>query len=135
MALALSPDGQTLAAGCGQELVLFTVGPSALTLRGRASAHLDPVQSIAWTPDGKRLITGAFRRVLVWNATSLAPEREILGGLTDRITALQVLPDGGQVLLADGATANGAWSGCSMWPAAASCARGRRMPTPFLRWP
>lgn len=105
MALALSPDGQTLAAGCGQELVLFTVGPSALTLRGRASAHLDPVQSIAWTPDGKRLITGAFRRVLVWNAASLAPEREILGGLTDRITALQVLPDGGQVLLADGATA------------------------------
>jgi len=105
MALALSPDGSRLAAGCGHEVVIFAVGPAGLSLRARARAHLDPVQSIAWTPDGRRLITGAFRRVMIWDAEGLAPEREILSGLTDRITALQVTPDGGRVLLADGLTA------------------------------
>lgn len=104
LALALSPDGRLLAAGCGPEVVLFDVGPESLTLRARARAHFDPVQSIAWTPDGQRLITGAFRRAIVWRAPVLAPEREILSGLTDRITAVQVMPEGGQALLADGVT-------------------------------
>ncbi len=102
MAIALSPDGSRLAAGCRNEVVLFDVTPTALTFRARASAHLDPVQSVAWTPDGKRLLTGAFRRVIVWNAEPLTQQREIIAGLTDRIMALRPLRDGTLVALADG---------------------------------
>jgi WD40 repeat protein/mono/diheme cytochrome c family protein len=105
MALALSPDGRQLAAGSGPEVVIFDIAGETPVLRARSRAHLDPVQSVAWTPDGRRLVSGAFRRVMVWNAQTLAPEREILSGLTDRITAIQVLPDGAQALLADGLTA------------------------------
>lgn len=105
MALALSPDGKHLAAGCGPEVAIFDIAGEKPVMRARSRAHLDPVQSVAWSPDGRRLLSGAFRRVIVWNTQSLAPEREILSGLTDRITAIQVLPDGAQALLADGLTA------------------------------
>jgi mono/diheme cytochrome c family protein len=105
MALALSPDGSRLAVGCRNEVVLFEVGPDSLKFLDRARAHLDPVQSIAWMPDGKQLVTGAFRRVVVWNTSPFRQEREISTGLTDRITALRALPDGRQVLLADGQVA------------------------------
>lgn len=105
MAMALSSDGTRLAAGCGNEVLLFASGPAALVLKARSRAHLDAVQSMAWMPDGKRLVTGSFRRVVIWNAEELQQEREITAGLTDRITALQVLPGGGQVLLADGSVA------------------------------
>ncbi|MFN0130403.1 MAG: c-type cytochrome domain-containing protein [Verrucomicrobiales bacterium] len=104
MAMALSPDGRRLAAGCGSELTVFEVEGDLLVLKARAKAHLDAVQSIAWTPDGRRLVTGAFRRILVWDAATLSPEREIISGLTDRITALQALADGTQAIAADGLT-------------------------------
>ena len=68
----------------------------------RASAHLDSMQSLAWSPDGKWIATGAFRRVVLWNGETLAQEREITGSLGDRIAALRFLPDGKQLLAADG---------------------------------
>ncbi len=105
LAIALSPDGTRLAAGCRNEVAVFDVSPAALTFRARASAHLDAVQSLAWTPDGTSLISGSFRRVVIWNADSLTQRREITTGLTDRITALRVLPDGSRALLADGQVA------------------------------
>lgn len=105
MALALSPDGSRLAAGCGNELVIFDTGPDGTALRSRAQAHLDPVQSLAWTPDGKFLITGAFRRVVVWDADPLTERREITAGLTDRISAVVALPEAGRALVADGLVA------------------------------
>ena len=105
MALALSPDGTRLAAGCGHEVVLFDIGEVGLVFRARAHAHLDPVQSIAWLPDGKTLVTGAFRRVVVWEAETLTQQREITSGLTDRITVVLPGPEGGRVLLADGLVA------------------------------
>ncbi len=105
MAMALSPDGTRLAAGCRNEVLLFDASPAALAFRARAAGHLDPVGAVAWMPDGKRLVTGAFRRVLIWDAGTLAQQREITTGLTDRITVLLPLQDGNRVLLADGQVA------------------------------
>jgi WD40 repeat protein len=102
LALALSPDAKRLAVGCGNEVVLYDVNGKEPVAVARASAHLDPVQSIVWSPDGKRIATGAFRRIVLWNGDSLAQEREIAGGLTDRIAALRFLPDGKQLIAADG---------------------------------
>ncbi|MEO6739927.1 MAG: DUF1549 domain-containing protein, partial [Chthoniobacteraceae bacterium] len=102
LALALSPDAKRLAVGCGNVVVLYDVSGKEPAVVARASAHLDPVQSIAWSPDGKRIATGAFRRIVLWNGESLAQEREISGGLSDRIAALRFLPDGKQLIAADG---------------------------------
>lgn len=105
LALAISPDSTRLASGCGPEVVVYDVSGTHLAVAARASAHPDPVQSIAWSPDGQHFATGAFRRVVIWNAETLAPERQITEGLTDRITALRYLPGGGQLVIADGRAA------------------------------
>ncbi|RYD25164.1 MAG: WD40 repeat domain-containing protein, partial [Verrucomicrobiaceae bacterium] len=106
MALALSPDGSRLAAGCGNEVLLFKLDPAGPVLLARAQAHPDTVQSMAWMPDGKILVTGAFRRVVVWNTENLTLLRETVSGLTDRISSILVLPQApGQAVLADGLTA------------------------------
>ena len=105
MALALSPDGTHLAAGCGHELVLFGIGEGGLVFKAKAHAHLDPVQSMAWLPDSKSLVTGAFRRVVLWDAHTLTQDREITSGLTDRITVVLPVPATGRVLVADGSVA------------------------------
>lgn len=105
LALALSPDSTRLAVGSGNELVIYDVTKTEIPIVARASAHPDPVQAIAWSPDAKQIATGAFRRVVVWDAQSLSPERQITDGLTDRITALRFLPDGSQLVIADGRVA------------------------------
>lgn len=113
MALALSPDGSRLAAGCGNEVLLFRTESSGgktdapgLALLARSQAHPDAVQSMAWLPDGRTLVTGAFRRAVVWNAENLTLRREVLLGLTDRISSTLALPaQPGQVALADGLAA------------------------------
>ncbi|MEQ1853840.1 MAG: c-type cytochrome domain-containing protein, partial [Chthoniobacteraceae bacterium] len=104
LAIALSPDAKRLAVGCGNELVLYDVTGKEPAVVRRSAAHLDPVQCIAWSPDGRRIASGAFRRVVFWSGETLAQEREIAGGFTDRITALRFMPDGKQVVAADGRT-------------------------------
>jgi WD40 repeat protein len=105
LAVAISPDSKRLAVGCGNELVVYDLTTPAPTQLARASVHADPIQSIAWSPDNAHLVTGAFRRVVVWNAESLAAERTLTEGLTDRVVALQFLPDGKQFVIADGRVA------------------------------
>lgn len=105
LALALSPDATRLAAGCGNNILIYDIAGTTPTLVARLCAHPDPVQSIAWSPDGRLLATGAFRRVMVWNGQSLAAEKIVTDGLTDRISALRFLPDGKQLALADGRVA------------------------------
>ena len=102
LALALSPDQTRLAAGCGNELIIFAVSEKELSVVTRASAHLDPVQAIAWSPDGKRLVSGAFRRLVVWDAETFTEERHLTEGITDRVTAIRFLPEPNRVIFGDG---------------------------------
>ncbi len=100
-ALAVSPDGTKLAAGWRNEIILFEITPNGPVEKNRASVHPDAVQSIAWMPDGTRLVSGAFRRAVVWKAEPLFMERELLVGLKGCISALQPLRDGVQICMAD----------------------------------
>ena len=102
-ALALSPDGSRLAAAAGAHLFVFHAAPDSLRLAGRSRAHRDQIHSLAWTPDGTRIVSGAFRRVVIWNAQPLGPQHEVVAGLTDRIAAVQPLRDGRRIAIADGA--------------------------------
>ena len=67
LALALSPDNRQLAAGHGNVVTIHNVAEKDQPPLAKLAGHRDAVQSIAWSADGKRLATGGFRKVLLWN--------------------------------------------------------------------
>jgi len=80
--LTVSRDGQYAAVGRGNRLALYQwpasaeamtafelldpAVPEALDVTSARGAHLDLVQSLAFSPDGERLASGGFRDVKLW---------------------------------------------------------------------
>ena len=60
--------------------------PAAAAL-AKLTGHRDAIQSIAWSADGKRLATGGFRKVLLWNTADWSPAGEI-SDLPGRVSAM-----------------------------------------------
>ena len=103
--LAFSPDGTRLASGsevftwkddAGRRGVAGTVkvfdansGQEALTLTG----DMGPVESVAFSPDGKRLASGHFCKLKVWDATS-GHEMLTLTGHTSSVNSVVFSADG-----------------------------------------
>jgi WD40 repeat protein len=84
--------------------VIYDTTDAKLPILARGSAHPEPVESIAWTPDGKRLATGAYRRVVLWDADVLEAEARVAVGLTGRIAAIRFI-DSSTLAVADGQVA------------------------------
>jgi eukaryotic-like serine/threonine-protein kinase len=74
-AMALSPDGQTLASGFGQTIKLWDTrtGREKLALTG----HRGVVDALAFTPDGQSLVSGDGSTVRLWDLAS-GKERAVL---------------------------------------------------------
>ena len=109
LAMALSPDGKTLAVGRGNRIEWFQVKEgtekeAALLLEKTHSSpgHSDSIQSLAFSPDGKRLASGGFRRVLIWDP---AKPKKAIDKIEDtflgRQTALLYLSNPPRLLVAD----------------------------------
>ncbi|WZP01000.1 c-type cytochrome domain-containing protein [Isosphaeraceae bacterium EP7] len=94
-ALAHSPDGKTLAAGVGREVLLHgSDGKPFATLAG----HPGSITSLLFTSDGTRLIAaggrpGQFGSVVVWDVASKAKIHD-LRGHADEILGADLAPDG-----------------------------------------
>src|SRR5262249_9845061 len=59
--------------------------------------HIDAIYALAFTPDGKRLVTGAAdRSVKIWDAAS-GTRLYTLSDSTDGINAIAISPDGRRV--------------------------------------
>ncbi|MBM3900753.1 MAG: hypothetical protein FJ379_01460 [Verrucomicrobia bacterium] len=79
-AVALSPDGQYLAAGRGNRLFLYhrptrqTVGELVSPdIKGpRPAAQKDQVGALAFRPDGLQLASGGFEEIRLWRPTASA---------------------------------------------------------------
>ncbi len=110
LAIALSPDRALLAAGRGGAIDWYRIVPGeegkppAFRLEHAATspAQGDVVQSLAFSPDGKRLASGGFRSVRLWDpAAPEKPLKEIAEPFLGRQTALLFLADGKRLLAAD----------------------------------
>lgn len=97
-AVAFSPDGKRIAAGgVDNRIRVWAIGPGAKEgtnpiLHARY-AHEGAILRLAYTPDGKSLISTAENRaVKIWNAEEMV-ERHLLEQQSDWPVALAVAPD------------------------------------------
>ncbi len=104
-ALAISPDKKLVVAGRGNQIHLYdatsgdlvkTFLDPALTTPDKKpvqAAHLSIVESLAFSPDGKLIVSGSYQEVIAWNAEDGAIKQR-LTGFADRVVALAFSPDG-----------------------------------------
>ncbi|MEZ0275313.1 MAG: c-type cytochrome domain-containing protein [Roseimicrobium sp.] len=103
LAVSLSPDEKQLAFTHGSVVVLVDMTKPERPVLGRLEGgHTEPVQSLAWTPDGKLLITGGTQRIMVWDTITHQQVRSLDGPLLGSITALAVDKSGDVLFAADG---------------------------------
>ena len=96
VAVDLTSDGKLVAAGRGNRVVVFEVGS------GRELAdlggHGDIIQSIRFSPDGKKLAAGSYEIATLWDIpadpASPWPEPKKLGPHAFRVLAIDFSPDG-----------------------------------------
>jgi WD40 repeat protein len=98
--VTFSPDGKLVAAANSQTPLVrlweAATGKNVLTLRG----HVDVVGTLAFTPDGQRLLSGGEDRTIrVWDLCS-GEELYSLPGHEHRIWGIAVAPDGRRALSA-----------------------------------
>jgi len=101
-ALALDPAGRRLAIARAGRIDLHDLQKPGFPRMACSAPSVDPVESLAWSRDGRTLASGSFRRVRLWNAESLTVEREVSGGLSGRVLALEFSADGSRLALGDG---------------------------------
>ncbi len=112
-ALAVSPDKSTIAAGRGNQIHLYDAGsgtyvrslidPNLIGPDGRTvkAAHLALVDSIAYSPDGKWLVSGSFQEVAIWDPLT-GRLRQRLTGFTHAVVALAFSRDSKLLAIAGG---------------------------------
>ena len=105
-AVAISEDGQYAAAGRANQIFVYHVPTKREVIRltdpsllesvadGRPGvAHLDLVQSLAFSRDGERLASGGYRTVKLWRRLNNVRKAEFVGA-EGPVGAIAVSPDG-----------------------------------------
>ncbi len=110
-AIAYSPDGRLFAASHGERIYLFDA--RTWRERSRLLGHTAFVHSLAWSPDGKTLVSGAADRTARSWDVATGEERSRLTDDGAGITALTYAPDGSWLAVGSGQGTFFAWDPAS----------------------
>lgn len=125
LGVAIRPDKKEVAASRGNQIHIYEAASGKEAATGKylrslvdpqlvapnkkpvKAAHLSIVDSLAYSPDGKTLASGAFQEVILWDAEK-GTIRHRLTGFADRVVALDFSHDGKLLATGGGApTADG----------------------------
>lgn len=126
-AVAVAPDGKMVAASRGNQVHLFEMktipaekkgdkdktewafakslfDPTLKTPDGKTAkaAHISLVESMAFSPDGKALVTGSFTELTIWDTAKGEPKNRV-GGFADRVCTIAFSADGKKFATGGGA--------------------------------
>lgn len=90
LAIAFSPNGDTLAVARGGNIELRDATAPRYPVKSTFTAETDTVQSLLWLQDSQTLVTGGFRRISFWNTPDGSSKGSISDGLSGDVTALCV---------------------------------------------
>jgi WD40 repeat protein len=98
LAVASTADGELAACSRGSEVSVYQTATSALVFR--TQAHQDQVQALAFSPDGRTLVSGGFRQIKVWQREQARPAR----GTQQPAGLHAVSSDGRWIAVSDGSS-------------------------------
>lgn len=96
--VCISPDGTCVAAGRADGVLAIFESATNAQRFSLGQAHLDMVEAVAFSPDGKSLVSGSFDKVKMHDATT-GDEKFSLQGLEGWVTAVRYSVDGAQVFV------------------------------------
>lgn len=94
LALALSPGDKMLAVASGPAISIRDMSKPDLAELAALSGHVEAVQSLAWSADGKILWSGGFRQIRAWDVAAKKETGRISGKLVGNVTALAAAGSG-----------------------------------------
>jgi WD40 repeat protein len=97
MSMDVTKDGQNMVFGGVDGKVhtwcIVDTTEKSIIKRGELSGHLHPVRSVAWSPDGRQIVSGSYdTTVRLWDVTGDTPTR-VLQGHTHWVTIVAWSPD------------------------------------------
>jgi len=100
-AITVAPDGVTFAVAQGNRIEIRLMEEKTVTVQKTLESHMGSVQSLAWNPDGSFLVSGGFRKAIVWDVETGKPVQVIEDKFAGRITAVAFINNGQRLILAD----------------------------------
>ena len=103
--IAVSPDKSAVVASRGNQIHVYDAGSGAYVRslidpdlktpdsKPVQAAHLSLVESLAYSPDGKIIASGAYQEVILWDAQT-GKIRKRITGFADRVVALDFSNNG-----------------------------------------
>jgi WD40 repeat protein len=92
LSLRYSPDGSLLAAACGKKILLWDLRTA--TLHATLQGHQEEVRALAFTPDGKTILSGSKDRTVRWWDVESGREKQVTDREIGIVNCVAVAPDG-----------------------------------------
>ncbi|KEP45068.1 vegetative incompatibility protein HET-E-1 [Rhizoctonia solani 123E] len=92
--LALSPDGARILIGCNDSTISILSAYDASVYVGPLHGHTDSVASVAFSPDGGRIVSASPGYIIIWNAHNGTLINDSFQGLLGEIESVSFSPDG-----------------------------------------
>jgi WD40 repeat protein len=102
-AIAVTSDGSRLAIGRAANIETFDLTSTNTAPIAAWTAHGEFVRALAWSADGKRLASGSFREVALWEDGKAVWKTALTD--SDRVTAVRFINDS-ELAVAEGKIAN-----------------------------